>query len=97
VSTPPDIPTPVSVLLASSLERLIPAKLSLETFNNEFIQRHTNSARAIFAAARASRLLDASDEAIEYLIFGMLTPEVQSDFQVYIIARWCSATEFSPF
>lgn len=63
----------------------MPPDLSLETFNNVYVQRHSNSARAVFAAARASRLLDTSDEAIENSIFGMLAPEVQSDFQVWIL------------
>lgn len=78
----PGIPAAVSALLTSSLETLIPAELSLETFNNVFIQQHSSSAPAIFAAARVSRLLGTSSDVVENLIFGVLAPDVRSDVQV---------------
>lgn len=81
-SAAPGIPATVSALLASSLETLIPAELSLETFNNVFIQQHSSSALAIFAAARASQLLGTPDEMVENLTFGVLAVDVQSDVKV---------------
>lgn len=71
-----------SNLISASLESLIPHDLSPERFNNEFLQCQANSANAIFAVARVSRLLDTPNAEVENLTFGVLSPNVQANVQV---------------
>ncbi|KAF8508577.1 NMDA receptor-regulated protein 1-domain-containing protein [Hysterangium stoloniferum] len=73
--------TPLSVLLTSSLETLIPPGLSLETFNNEYIQRQTSSAEARLAGARVAFMLETPLETVESLVFETLSPEVKVTIQ----------------
>ncbi|KAF8582555.1 N-terminal acetyltransferase A, auxiliary subunit [Ramaria rubella] len=77
--SPPTASIPVLSLIVSSLETLIPSELSPETFNNEFLQRQSHSAKAILAAARVSRLLNTPEEAVENLTFGTLSSETSVD------------------
>lgn len=79
---PPPPGTATASLVNSSLDQLIPPELSLETFNNEYLQRQGSSAKIIFAAAHVSKMLDTPSQAVENLLFGVLAPELETDVQV---------------
>lgn len=79
-------PTPINPILTESLAALLPAELSLETFNSQYLQRHSGSAKAILAAAKVSRKLDAPRNEIEDIAFTALEVETQPDIKVTCIA-----------
>ncbi|KIJ50501.1 hypothetical protein M422DRAFT_159469 [Sphaerobolus stellatus SS14] len=76
-----------SAVLKSSLESLVPADMSLETFNNEFLQNGSGSGAVLFAAACVSHLLESPIDTIESLIFGMLDGSNHTGVQLALDAH----------
>jgi len=78
VSSLPQIPPePIGPLVTESLPRLIPEGMTLETYNSQYLQQHSASARAILASAKVSQKLESPREEVETLLFGVLKDEVQ--------------------
>jgi peptide alpha-N-acetyltransferase len=68
--------SPAGSLIATSVESLCPSEISLETFNSQYLQRHSTFAPAILAVANASQKLGASDEELNDTLFSVFNPEV---------------------
>jgi len=72
-----DVPEPVKSVLDASVAALMPAEVSLEVFNSQYLQRHSLSGSAILASAKVSQMLDTPREEVETLLFTTLTDGVQ--------------------
>jgi peptide alpha-N-acetyltransferase len=72
-----DVPEPIKSVLDASVAELKPAEVSLDVFNSQYLQRHSSSASAILASAKASRVLDAPREEVENVLFTTLVDGVQ--------------------
>jgi hypothetical protein len=57
----------------------------LETFNSQYLQRHSSDAAALLAVARVLKLLHSPLVEIENTIFGILDEGVEVDDDV---SRW---------
>ncbi|GJJ06056.1 hypothetical protein Clacol_000244 [Clathrus columnatus] len=70
--------TPTVALLAAT-DISIPPEVSLETYNNEFIQKSLSSAKAILAGARVSQLLGSPLDIVEGGVFELLSGNILVD------------------
>ncbi|EJD05554.1 NMDA receptor-regulated protein 1a [Fomitiporia mediterranea MF3/22] len=75
------LPQPIAAAVLSAISTLIPSEVSLETFNSQYLQRYSTSARATLAASEALHLLHAPVNEIESTVFGMLAPENAVDIK----------------
>ena len=75
-------PSPIGLVISQSLSKLLPAEVTLDTFNSQYLQRHPASPRATFAFAKALKILDASVDEVESSLFGLLHPEANLDIKV---------------
>lgn len=75
-------PDPIGTVLKSALSDLLPEEVSLETFNSQYLQRHSTSCKAILASTKVLHKLGTPVAEIESTAFGSLNPEVSSDFAV---------------
>jgi N-alpha-acetyltransferase 15/16, NatA auxiliary subunit len=75
-------PTPIGPVLTELLSSILPDEISLETFNSQYLQRHSSSAAAVLAAAKVSRKLDATREEVEDILFTTLKGDIQLDIKV---------------
>ena len=75
-------PAPIGPVLAESLSGMLPDEVQLETFNLQYLQRHSTSAAAIIAVARALRKLEAPREEVEGCLFMVLNEGVHLDVKV---------------
>ncbi|KAL4251971.1 NMDA receptor-regulated protein 1a [Abortiporus biennis] len=83
ISSLPQQPAePVGPVLASSLSKLIPEDVSLETYNSQFLQKHSTSDKAMLAAAKVLHILGSPISEIESTVFGVFNPEVPSHVTV---------------
>ncbi|KAH8116094.1 NMDA receptor-regulated protein 1a [Phellopilus nigrolimitatus] len=72
---------PLDSVISSALSTLIPADLALDTFNSQYLQRHSTSATAALAAAQVLHRLKAPREEVESTVFGILAPETVVDIK----------------
>ena len=84
-SLPQQPPAPIGPVLSQTISQLLPAEVTLDTYNSQYLQRHPGSPRAAFAFAKALRALDAPIEEIESSLFGLLHPEANLDIKVSLI------------
>lgn len=56
--------------------------LSPETYNSQYLQQHGKKAEAVLAAARAGKLIGASEDEIEGTVFQILSEGVELNVQV---------------
>lgn len=75
-------PAPIGPIFAEFSSQLLPDEVSLETFNSEYLQRHSTSAPAILAAAKVQFKLNAPREEVEGTIFTILGDGVRLDVKV---------------
>lgn len=73
----------ISTLLATT-DIFIPPEVSLETYNNEYIQKAAGSGKAILAGSRASNLLGSPLDVVEGAISELLSNHVSIDLQVRV-------------
>jgi len=66
------IPEPSGSVLTGTLADILPEEVSLETYNSQYLQQHSQSGAAIFAVARVYRRLDSPREEVESLLFTAL-------------------------
>lgn len=76
-SLPQNPPEPIGPLVTESLLRLIPDGVTLETYNSQYLQQHSTSARAILVSAKVSQKLESPREEVETLLFGVFKDGVQ--------------------
>ena len=62
--------------------KLLPDEIALATFNSQFLQKHSSSARAILASAQVLHILGQLVEEIESNVFSLFNPDVDLDIDV---------------
>lgn len=78
-SLPQPPPAPIGPIFLETIPKIIPDDVSLETFNSQYLQRHSTCPRAILAAAKVLLNLGAPREEVEETIFTSLRDEVTLD------------------
>jgi len=73
---------PVGPIFIESLGNLIPDSVSLETFNSQYLQRHSSDAKALLAVARVLQMLESPLTEIENTIFSIFDENVEVDIKV---------------
>ena len=81
-SLPQPPPAPIGPIFLEAIPKIIPDDVSLETFNSQYLQRHSTCSRAILAAAKVLLNLGAPREEVEQTIFTSLRDEVTLDIPV---------------
>lgn len=76
-SLPQSPPAPIGPVFVDAVSKLVPDKLSLDTFNSLYLQRHPTDPRANLAAAKVSHKLMAPRDEVETLVFSLLEGQVQ--------------------
>ncbi|KAI0341366.1 N-terminal acetyltransferase A, auxiliary subunit [Trametopsis cervina] len=72
-------PNPIGPALSESLAKLLPEELALDTFNSQYLQKHSGSPAVVLAFAKALRVLDGPVEEIENVLLDQLRPEFDLD------------------
>ncbi|KAG2046531.1 N-terminal acetyltransferase A, auxiliary subunit [Suillus hirtellus] len=80
-SLPEPIPAPVGPILAQSIASLLPAEVSLELFNSQYLQKHSSSPMAIVAHAKVAQILKAPQDEVDSILFTVLKEPVQLDHE----------------
>ncbi|KAG1902316.1 NMDA receptor-regulated protein 1-domain-containing protein [Suillus fuscotomentosus] len=80
-SLPEPIPVPVGPILAESIASLLPAEVSLELFNSQYLQKHSSSPMAIVAHAKVAQILKAPQDEVDSILFTVLKEPVQLDHE----------------
>ena len=89
-SLPQEPPAPIGPVVSESVPLIFPEGVSAETYNTQYLQKHSNSAPAILAAAKvAGEVLRAPREEVEGVVFTALGEGVQLDISV----RWHELSE----
>ncbi|KIK70186.1 hypothetical protein GYMLUDRAFT_150688 [Collybiopsis luxurians FD-317 M1] len=78
---PEPIPAPTGPVFMETLNKILPENVSLETFNSQYLQKHSTSAKAILASTQAMRVLGAPLQEVEDLVFTALSEEVRLDIK----------------
>ncbi len=78
--------SPISTALTQSRALLFPVDLGLETYNSQYLQRHSTLAQAYLACAEVSHKLKAPLAEVENTIFGILPAEVSASVSVRPVA-----------
>ncbi|KAJ3878416.1 NMDA receptor-regulated protein 1-domain-containing protein [Lentinula edodes] len=78
---PEPIPSPSGPVFTETLDKILSEDISLATFNSQYLQNHSTSAKAVLAAAQASRMLGTPLQEVEDLIFTALHDEVLLDIK----------------
>jgi len=81
-SLPPPYPAPAGAVVSDALNALIPGEMSSETYNAQYLQRHSTSASAVLGAARGLQILGSPRDEIEGVLFGSLNPEVDLPLKI---------------
>jgi hypothetical protein len=64
--------------------------MTLEAYNGQYLQRHSDNASAVLGAARGLQILGSPRDEIEGVVLGTLNPEVDLSLKVsnvLIVAR----------
>jgi len=67
--------SPVGAVVSGALESLITGEMALETYNAQYLQRHSCNASAVLGAARGLQILGSPRDEIEGVVFSTLNPE----------------------
>ncbi|KAJ7857249.1 NMDA receptor-regulated protein 1-domain-containing protein [Mycena olivaceomarginata] len=78
LAEPPQVLGPI---LTESLAKLLPDEVSLETFNSQYLQRHSASAPAILAVAKVLVKLQTPREQVEETLFTALDGTASLDIK----------------
>jgi peptide alpha-N-acetyltransferase len=79
LAEPPQVLGPI---LTESLAKLLPDEVSLETFNSQYLQRHSASAPAILAVAKVLVKLQTPREQVEETLFTAFDGTASLDIKV---------------
>lgn len=77
-----DLKEPVRSVFEEAVKKLYPAEVSLETFNSQYLQKHCQDPKAVIAAARASKILNAPVEEVDGTIFSLLNTDIKLGIKV---------------
>jgi peptide alpha-N-acetyltransferase len=80
-------PEPIGPILAETLHTLLPGDVTVETFNSQYLQRHSSFPLAVLAAAKASGMLGVQREELEDMVFTTLDGTLLDIKVVFIIER----------
>jgi N-alpha-acetyltransferase 15/16, NatA auxiliary subunit len=80
---PQSPPPPIGPLFNDAWCQLLPEELSLETYNSQYLQRHSTSVPSILAAAKVLHKLQSPMGEIEATIFTALGAEVKLEIKVF--------------
>ncbi|KZT28069.1 N-terminal acetyltransferase A, auxiliary subunit [Neolentinus lepideus HHB14362 ss-1] len=72
--------------VTAALQELIPDEVSLETYNSQYLQKHSTSPRAILSCARALHRLEAPMEEVENQLFTLFNADVDLDVKTLLAA-----------
>jgi peptide alpha-N-acetyltransferase len=81
-SLPQPPPEPIGHILTETLHTLLPGDVTLETFNSQYLQRHSSFPPAVLAAAKVSRTLGVPGEELEAMLFTTLAEGTLLDIKV---------------
>ncbi|TCD68847.1 hypothetical protein EIP91_009561 [Steccherinum ochraceum] len=85
VSSLPQIPPePIGSVVKGAIAELIPDEVSLETYNSQYVQRHSTSGKAVLASGKVLQKLNTPIAEVESALFGALNPEVVLDIPTAI-------------
>ncbi|KAG5654558.1 hypothetical protein H0H81_000083 [Sphagnurus paluster] len=76
---PQSPPAPIGPVVSQALTQLLPEELALETYNGQYLQRHSSVPRAVLAAAQVAKALGAPIQEIEEITFGTLRDDCVLD------------------
>ncbi|KAJ7096723.1 NMDA receptor-regulated protein 1-domain-containing protein [Mycena belliarum] len=96
VSSLPEPPQTVAQLLAETMTKLLPDEVASETFNSQYLQRHSTYAPAILAAARVQVKLQAPREQVEETVFTITSADVVLDIKTALAILTFLGTIASP-
>lgn len=68
------------------MAKLIPAEVSLETLNSQYLQRHATEGKSVLAVARVLRRLEAPPAEVESVLFSLVQDEVKVDIPVRLVS-----------
>ncbi|KII91268.1 hypothetical protein PLICRDRAFT_38004 [Plicaturopsis crispa FD-325 SS-3] len=68
-------------VVADALSKTLPEDVSPDTFNSQYLQRHSNLSSPVLASAKASRLLGAPLDEVESTVFTTLGPDTDLDIK----------------
>ncbi|KAI0075976.1 N-terminal acetyltransferase A, auxiliary subunit [Panus rudis PR-1116 ss-1] len=81
-SLPQAPPEPIGPVFSQALDKLLAPDVSLDTYNSQWLQKHSTSAPAILAAAKVLRILgNVPQEEIDSAVFGLFNPELTLDLE----------------
>ena len=69
-------------LLKAGIEKLAPGERAPAAQSSQYLQEHSHNGAAVFAVARASRLLGASDNEVEETVLSLSQDSVEATPQV---------------
>ncbi|KAJ7599220.1 NMDA receptor-regulated protein 1-domain-containing protein [Mycena floridula] len=72
---------PIGPLVSETLAQLLPDEISLETFNSQYLQRHSRSAASIIAAAKVAKSLETARDEVGNILFTTLGEGVDLTIQ----------------
>jgi N-alpha-acetyltransferase 15/16, NatA auxiliary subunit len=91
VESLPTVPSsPVGAVVSGALGSLITREMALETYNAQYLQRHSYNASAVLGAARGLQILGSPRDEIEGVAFSTLNPETDLPLKVSNVF-YCSA------
>ncbi|KAF8970163.1 NMDA receptor-regulated protein 1-domain-containing protein [Flammula alnicola] len=85
-SLPQTPPAPIGPVFIDALSKLLPDELSLETFNSQYLQRHSSNPQAVLAAAKVLQRLNAPLAETENAVFSLFGADVKLDIQTALSA-----------
>ncbi|KAG5641987.1 hypothetical protein DXG03_003816 [Asterophora parasitica] len=74
-----EAPAPIGTLITEALATLLPFEVSLDTYNGQYLQRHSTEPLAVLAVAKVAKALQAPLQEVEEIIFGTLREESKLD------------------
>lgn len=75
-------PAPIGPVFADALAKLLPEGLSSDTYNSQYLQRHSSSPAAILATAKVASTLRTPAQEVEATVFTALGSDVALDISV---------------
>ncbi|KAF8067854.1 NMDA receptor-regulated protein 1-domain-containing protein [Lyophyllum atratum] len=75
-------PAPIGPLVTEALAQLLSDEVSLDTYNSQYLQRHAPNPRAVLAAAKVARALQAPLQDVEATMFSALGADSKLDIPV---------------
>ncbi|RDB27479.1 N-alpha-acetyltransferase 16, NatA auxiliary subunit [Hypsizygus marmoreus] len=82
---PQQPPAPIGSVFTEALSKLLPEEVSLDTYNSQYLQRHSSSPRAVLAAAKVAHALQAPLPDVEATVFSTFGPDIKLDIPTALL------------